>query len=384
MPAAHQLYKNPLDGSALRGLPMLNPITWFGKPVPERKWLVDGLIPSGSVTMINGDGGLGKSLLSLQLMTCCAAGKHWLGRETAKVRSMGIFCEDDKDEVHLRMNSIVEHYECSFEDLGDMRVLSRVGFDNTLMESKTIFDNGERREFLEESQFYHQIWNTAMDWGAQLVVLDSLHDLFAGNENDRRHARYFIGMLRRMALEIEGAVVINAHPSLSGMSTGSGMAGSTAWNNAVRSRLYLTRPKMDDDEQDDAGDRRVLKTMKSNYDKSGGKIELNWVKGAFVAESPSGPIGMVAQIQHRNDEKAFINGLELLREQKRPSSESPQASSYLPRLLRTLSLTRKFSKQELHRMMMDLLGRGLIAKAQIAIGPDRHPIFGFMPTEAWK
>lgn len=381
MNAKPQLYRNPLDGATLRGLPMVSPVTWSGKPIPQRKWIVDELIPSGSVTMLTGDGGLGKSLLSLQLMTCCALGRHWLGRETAQVRAMGVFCEDDQDELHIRLDAVTDHYRCTYDDLGDMRVLSRVGFDNTLMESKTLFDHGERKEFLEETQFYHQIYNTAADWGAQLVVLDSLHDLFAGNENDRRHARYFIGMLRRLALDIEGAVIINAHPSLSGMSNGTGMAGSTAWNNSVRSRLYLTRAKDDSDNPEDT-DRRVLKTMKANYGKAGGKIDLIWESGAFAIEQQA--FGAVAGIQVRNDEKLFIDGLLILQQQKRPSSESPQASSYLPRLLRTLDPTKKFGKEKLRDMMLDLLGRGVIGKAQIGFGPDRHPIYGMMPVAGEK
>jgi RecA-family ATPase len=377
---AQQLYRNPLDGSTLRGLPMLSPVTWAGKDVPERKWIVDRLIPSGSVTMLNGDGGLGKSLLVLQLMTCCAAGKKWLGHDTAEVKSMGIFCEDEMDEIHIRMTSVVEHYDVGLDALGEMRILSRVGFDNTLMESRMQFEHGERRENLEETQFYHQIYNTAADWGAQLVVLDSLHDLFAGNENDRRHARYFVGMLRRLALDIEGAVIINAHPSLSGMTNGSGTSGSTAWNAAVRSRLYLTKtPGSDEDSEDDA-DRRVLKTMKANYGKHGGKIELKWENGVFVVASSGGGGGVVDQIQQRNDEKLFLDALLVLKEQNRPSSDSPQAGSYLPKLLKSIPLTKKFGKQKLQSMMMDLLGRGVIAKGKIGVGGDRHALLGYLPV----
>ena len=54
-----------------------------------------------------------------------------------------------------------------------------------------------------------------------------------------------------------------AHPSLTGMNTGTGTSGSTAWNNSVRSRLYLDRVRESGIEPDP--DARVLRTMKSNY-----------------------------------------------------------------------------------------------------------------------
>ncbi|MEE8531394.1 MAG: recombinase A, partial [Hyphomicrobium sp.] len=59
-----------------------------------------------------------------------------------------------------------------------------------------------------------------------------------------------------------------------------GEAGSTAWNNAVRSRLYLVR-----EEGSDQGG-RVLKTMKSNYGPSDGKIPLKWDSGVYVSDHP--------------------------------------------------------------------------------------------------
>ncbi len=65
--------------------------------------------------------------------------------------------------------------------------------------------------------------------GAQLVVFDSLHDFFAGNENHRGHARNFIALLRRLAREIDGTVVVTGHPSVYGLRSGTGSSGNTAW-----------------------------------------------------------------------------------------------------------------------------------------------------------
>jgi hypothetical protein len=62
-----------------------------------------------------------------------------------------------------------------------------------------------------------------------------------GNENDRAQARQFIGMLRGLAIRHECAVLLLSHPSVAGIASGGGSSGSTAWNNSVRSRLYLSR-----------------------------------------------------------------------------------------------------------------------------------------------
>ena len=75
----------------------------------------------------------------------------------------------------------------------------------------------------------------------QLVVLDTLADLHSGQENDRTTARQFIGLLRGLAMRYDCAVLLLAHPSLTGKQNGSGLSGSTGWDASVRSRLYLER-----------------------------------------------------------------------------------------------------------------------------------------------
>jgi hypothetical protein len=43
---------------------IINPADWEGLPVPPREWIVPGYIPHKTVTLLSGDGSIGKSLLS--------------------------------------------------------------------------------------------------------------------------------------------------------------------------------------------------------------------------------------------------------------------------------------------------------------------------------
>jgi AAA domain len=56
---------------------------WSAGDPPEREWLVEGLIPMGTVTFISGDGGLGKTLLAQQLVMAAALGASWCGKPGA-------------------------------------------------------------------------------------------------------------------------------------------------------------------------------------------------------------------------------------------------------------------------------------------------------------
>ena len=86
---------------------------------------------------------------------------------------------------------------------------------------------------LATTPLYGELDRRIADGKPALVVLDTLADLYSGDENVRSQARQFIGFLRRLAIRHRCAVLLLAHPSLSGMASGSGNSGSTAWNGSA-------------------------------------------------------------------------------------------------------------------------------------------------------
>ena len=332
-----------------------------GKPIPERRWLVPGWIPQGQVTMLSGDGGIGKSLLSQQLMTAVALGRDWLGLTVTPRKALALFLEDDEAELQRRQEGINRSYDCAFADLeNNMAWISMVGVG---------------AEFADFSQYgapqpsgaYHRLVATAIEFGAGLVVLDSLHDIFSGNEINRYQARWFIRLLQDLAQGIDGAVVLTAHPSLSGLSSGSGTSGSTAWNNAVRSRLYLHRP-----EGDVAADEseRILTRKKSNYARAGESLTLNWCDGVLVANPP--PVGVLAGMEGRNAERVFLGLIEALTKEGRHASESPNAGNYAPRLFAKRPERQGFNKADFTKAMERLFSDGKIKVSPYGRPGDNH------------
>lgn len=143
------------------------------------------------------------------------------------------------------------------------------------------------------------------------VVYDTHADLFGGNENARTQAQQFVSQLRGLALETGSTALLLAHPSLSGMASGSGTSGSTAWSNNVRSRLYLDRVRDDGIEVDP--DARVLRTMKANYGPVGGEIRLRWHDGVFTTGDANGVEEATTSTRHRHTEAVFLDpGRDLL------------------------------------------------------------------------
>lgn len=335
-----------------------------GKPVPERRWLVNPWVPLGTVTMLSGDGGTGKSILTLQMLTAAALGKKWLGLDTMRCKALGIFCEDSEDEIHRRMADVLAHYGAEFSDLEDLEIHSLLGEENALMD----FTRDEWRWNVSER--YHQISRKISESGAQLIVLDSLHDLFPGNENARPEVRRFIQTLAAWALNFDAAVVLNAHPSMSGLNSGSGTSGSTAWNNAVRSRLYLSRMKQDDGAVA-ASDVRTLTRHKANYASVGDSRTLRWAGGVFIDEPE--PTGLLLDLQNIRAETAFLACLKTATEQGRSVGDASNSARYAPKVFAAMPERDNQSKRDLEGAMQRLFSAGTIKIGRVR-GADRHPI----------
>lgn len=254
-------------------LNFVNAARWASRPVPSREWFVQDLIPARNVSILNGDGGVGKSLLALQIAAAAAMGVETLGMEPTADRVLYIGAEDENDEFHRRLADITAALDRDLASLTSLQVLS-------LADSDAILAAPDKAGRMHPTDLWQEICEHVEKWRPRFIVLDTAADLFGGEEIKRNHVRAFIAMLRKLALEGDLAILLLAHPSLDGMRSGSGSSGSTAWNNSVRSRLYLTKPAGDGADPD----ARVLKTMKANYSTAGGEIKLKWKAGAFVLD----------------------------------------------------------------------------------------------------
>lgn len=250
------------------------PPLWEGLP-PPREWVVPEWMPKGYVTALYGDGGTGKSLLAQQIMTMLATGRPWFDQGVClpPMKVYGLFCEDDENELWRRQHAINQQFNIPMSDLHNMRLVSRVGCDNFLM----TFDGKDTGRF---TCSFADLVEDLNQFKPDLVVLDTAADLFGGNENNRAHVRQFVqNCCARIARQNNGAVLLCAHPSDAGLQRKTGTGGSTAWNNTVRSRWYLTRP---DEDPGVSAETRILSRKKANYAAASSEITLNWHQGAFI------------------------------------------------------------------------------------------------------
>ena len=269
-------------------------------PAPPRKWIVRDMIPDRNITDLAGDGGLGKSLVALQLAVAMASATDWIGVMPEPGRVLYLSAEDELDEIRRRVESIAEAVQLPFSRLADFFVA-----DMTTIDGVELAGLDKRLGKLSLAPLYHRVATTIDALTPRLTILDTRADFFGGSEIDRAQVRAFIHALRRLCIDHNTAILMLSHPSLTGMNTSSGQSGSTAWGNSVRSRLYLERPKLDTETDPDL---RILSSKKSNYSGTDLSITLRWSKGMFRPEG-GGASGYDKASQNKVMEDKFLQML---------------------------------------------------------------------------
>lgn len=364
------------ESERLEPIAWINPQDWHGVEPPPRKWIVDGMVPDGEVTLLTGRGGVGKTLLAQQLATCVSKGLAFLGHETVECKVMAFLCEDAPDELHLRQQQINNTLALDMQDIApNLRIASRKFMDNLLAS----FDRNTGT--MKRTAVWKQFCEDAKAWGAKLVIVDTIADTFGGSEIDRSQVRQFVqACLGKLAQEIGGACLALGHPSKSGESTGDGTSGSTAWHASVRSRLYLEHAA-----KDGSGPLRRLSNKKANYGPAGDVMVLRWSRGAFElvsakhvpssaeGEGQTGVQGMAAAI-----DDAIIAGVATLEAAGAQMSLARNSPYWAVTVLRmqAAELLGAYTKEEVEEGLNRALKAGRVREAVVGRKADRKPRLG--------
>ncbi len=314
-----------------------------------REWLVPERIPMRNVTLLSGEGAIGNSLLLMQLGGAVVlVGSEWIGTCPTHGPALYVSCEETDDELRLRIEDVAVHLRTTRQKLAEhgLRFLSFAGHDAILAQP-------DRYGIIRPTPLFERIRCDALQLKPKLIVLDTVADTFGGDEIKRGQTRQFITMLRGLAIDAESAVVVAAHPSLTGITSDSGLSGSTGWHNGPRARMYFKS----------AGDDpalRVLEVKKNNYGPVSENILLRWRDGVYVVDLGKGTFEQrMAEVETAN---LFTDLLRQAAEQGRNVSDKP-SPSYAPTVFAAAPKAKaaKATKEALASAMAQLFAANKIA-----------------------
>lgn len=362
-PSSSQYKASPLDWAKLqqRGAP------------PERDWIFDRWIGAGHVTLLSGGGGIGKSVLSLQLAVAAAKGITFITRVTRPRNVLVWMGEDDEDEIWRRSVAVCKKFDVQLNELtGSVYVEPMAAIECSLMEK--IQGKIERTNMLTELR--DQIVATR----AELVILDNIGRLFGGNENDRHDVTAFIASLNWAAKPTQAAVLLLGHTS---KMVGSEFSGSTAWENSARARLWFSdrppdKPSEKEDEDEPPTDLRYLSKRKVNYT-SRDLCILRYTDGAYDVQSQPEFGGLMSSLRSASSRRVVQSSFaKLVSLNLRPSDAAGAHDNYLPVLIIKYKFAEGHTKSELADAMRALMVDGILKREQVGFYANRNPKFGLV------
>ena len=206
---------SPKTSSTLTRLDVSRMLREQPPPVP---WLVDGIVARGCLTVLHGDGGIGKSFLALQLCVAAMSGGRFLDRDTKRCRVLYVDAENGVGEAHRRL-----HLLGAEEGIADL-------FEYVVADAHDLIKNSDDLE------------DMVRICKPDLIVVDSLASVWSIQEIDATEMTRALMVLTRIANRYNAGVIALHHDK----KDGSIYRGSSAVQAACQIRFHLRRHSADD------------------------------------------------------------------------------------------------------------------------------------------
>lgn len=215
---------------------------------PARRWLLRDCLPCGKVAAIIAPGGTGKSIFSLQLAVSVACGLPlagvWHVEQPGPV--LGLFAEDDEEEIHRRLHSIVTQLRS--EGMMTPEVESRLKenlFVRSMVADNNLMTSALPNGHVVQLPYVQRLVATVRQApAARLVIVDPASRFRGGQENSAEDATRFVEALEFLSKTTGATVVVLHHANKGSMQGGeqsqSASRGSSAFSDGVRWQMNLS------------------------------------------------------------------------------------------------------------------------------------------------
>ena len=240
----------------------------FERPEPPHPFAWHQRIPAHAATLFSSNGGAGKSSGNLQMQMCMAVGADFLGQPVIQQNCLFFSAEDHGSVIRRRVNALCRNLKFDPREVAQrLKVIDAT-------ESALLWEQDQRKRGIPTANF-DRLRRYCEENEIGFLVVDNVSDVYGADLWNKSQVTQFVRALTSIVAAQGGAVLLLSHvnkPTASGArSNGNDYADSVAWNNAVRSRLYLS--------EDQATGILTLEHQKSNYGPKAEPLKIERMEG---------------------------------------------------------------------------------------------------------
>jgi hypothetical protein len=299
-----------------------------------------------------------------------ALGRDWVDQVSKPLRVLMWAGEDDANELWRRQVAICAQFGVEMAALDDLFYMqSYEGADITL--AHQIYG------LLQPTAMMDELHSQVQDYAADYVFLDNIARLYGGNENDRHQVTQFLAWLQSVCAP--AGVCLLGHPA---KGAGSEYSGSTAWEGAVRARLYLSDRLPDqpiDPEEPPDESVRYLSRRKSNYSPNDWR-RLEMRNGVLIPEVPSilSDVTRERQVSGEFAKDIVKRAVTKLAELKMTCNAGTRSPEYLPKLASQYGLLDNIAEKRFAAIMRECIKASELALAPVGYYSNRTVKLGLV------
>jgi hypothetical protein len=162
--------------------------------VTTPQWLIKGLLERGSMNLLFGESGAGKSLFAMDWAFCAAIGKDWHGHKIKEELNTLVIMGEGLRGATFRFKALMKKYTGSTIN-GDRIRFSR--------RSINLLDAREAENICKLVE--------DMDFKPDIIIIDTLHRNMVGDENSSEDMAMYFKSIELLARKLNAAIITVHH-----------------------------------------------------------------------------------------------------------------------------------------------------------------------------
>jgi len=219
----------------------------------QEEWILEPLIPTNSIILLDGLGGLGKSIFAMEMAFSISIGQPFLIQNitpTGRYPILYMTAEETDWRFFERLKSIENAYQCQSKNFYWISTISK---DFCLPTARFFC---KKQNEVQPTETFAFLENAIQKTNAKLVVLDSWINFYGLDENSTENGAIAYDYLKTLIRQHDCSFLIIHHQTKDALKSLSQMfRGTMVFREQARTRIVLSKKH----------GQRIVEIEKSNY-----------------------------------------------------------------------------------------------------------------------